>query len=82
MASEEVNQLISKARSAQSKFDFEASFELYKEALERLKKESGPLQEKKVWLEIYKGIIDSLDNSGKWLEACRPISHRNRQGFI
>lgn len=64
-----VQEQVELAKRAYEAYDFDGAYEAYKGALEILNRESSPLKEKKLWTEIYKGIIDALDKGGKWLRA-------------
>ncbi len=69
MVSDKLQELIDTARKAYDDYDFDGAYDTYLEAIALLKQESGPLQEKKIWIQIYKGIVDTLDKGGKWLNA-------------
>jgi len=69
MASQKVQDFIEEAKVHFSKHEYKKAYETNIKALELLKQETGAIQQKKQWAEIYLGIVESLDKMGDWLRA-------------
>lgn len=65
----QIQKLMDEAKIAYSSFEFAKAFNAYEMALKELNKEAGQRMDRRVWAQIYKGMIDSLDMDGDWLKA-------------